>query len=45
MNKQGKYPLGILLSLILVVALILWYIFFSGEIRAQVLEIMKNFLR
>ena len=45
MNKKGTWPIWQLVILVVVIALIVWYIFFGGVIGAKAGELLKDSLK
>ena len=44
MDKKANLPIGLLITIIIVLAMIVWFIFFSGSIRTESIEIIKLLL-
>lgn len=45
MDKKAEMPVWVLIALAIALALIVWYIFFSGSISAQAKELIRGFMR
>ena len=45
MDKKAELPIERLITIIIVLAIIVWFIFFSGSIRAESIEIIKGAFR